>query len=1250
MNVFGKFEELLRIIFRTQSGSHNVTVEPSSSTSQSQTFTLPESSGATDTIVARASTDQGSDRLTNKDLDDATTRLSDGSNTASLDLTYTGSSTIELPDSAADRLVGRATTDTLENKTLNSPVVDGTITGTAIDTDLSNGASANTVPSSQAVVDAIDVVGGDLADHIADPTDAHAASAITNTPAGFIAATTVQGAIDELDSEKLSRSGQNSATTLVLEPGATVDTNAAGNIEIGGTNATTINVGRTGQTTVIKGDLQVDGTTTTVNSDTLDVTDPNITLNDGGNDASSEGAGLTVERTSTDGSLIYRDSSASKFAAGPLGSEVDLVSTTGTQTITGKTIDGDNNTIQDLPETAIKTNVTNANKFFTRDGSGVPESSAKAVPTGAVVGTTDSQTLTGKTIDGGEINDDSAPLTIDASTSGLTLDGSVSGTMVKDEDDLVSNSDTHLATQQSIKTYVDNAVSAGAGGTGAGEINYIENGNFNVNTDGWVLYKSSAAPPVISDTTGTTSPTELTLTRDTSTHVIEGAASGRISHTSTNENFVGVSYDFIIPSGQRAQTQKVELTYYSSTVALAGDISVYVVKDTTGAPTIEKLGTLGFGTSDSDINRYQFRGTFKALAGIADYRLVVQHDTLAGAWDLFIDSIVVGSKEATVAPGIGKDGNLLEFGTGENLSGWARFEGDNTNAPPIAYADTDPANPSTINLLKDSSTPIWNNYNKVVNFGNSFTDGVQSEFFLPRALESTLLAFDFDYYVSLNTARTTGDLKVIFIGEDDTVVYPSIRDLVLPASASSDILKYRATVALPTSQKWRVLLQSTTAVSTQTSIGFDGVYLGTRNGAQQGFDGIWKTYTDADFTVTSAASGFVLDYFEITPEKNTAGKWFAKGTARYTFTATTGNVNVNVLGMQPEGSISYDIGVRFGSAAASDSNRAIVTGSNTQFQVSSITTAVDEACISFYFPLAAKPTWVDFDPIATVYPTTDDLAVTPWQPYTPSNTQGFGTITSRLEWRYNFDALEIRGDFTTGTVSAVEAQIALPNSEIVSFKNSTDTVNVGWWHRDIGSATASGAVLATHGDSFVNFGTIDMAGTDNPLNEEIVTNMVGSSQRIALFASIPIDRGATQISPIGIQLATPTQYGLVQAESGTYTPTITNVSNVTGTITPSEAKYIYVNGVVSVAGTIDTTAVNANTFNELGISLPFPKTVATLNDINGVGNVRRASTYTNGGGIVGDTSTNDRARLQIFNGSANGASHTYYYSFSYVPD
>lgn len=44
----------------------------------------------------------------------------------------------------------------------------------------------------------------------------------------------------------------------------------------------------------------------------------------------------------------------------------------GTETLTGKTIDGDLNTVQDLPLTAIKTVGANTKRFLTRDASGVP--------------------------------------------------------------------------------------------------------------------------------------------------------------------------------------------------------------------------------------------------------------------------------------------------------------------------------------------------------------------------------------------------------------------------------------------------------------------------------------------------------------------------------------------------------------------------------------------------------------------------------------------------------------------------------------------------------------------------------------------------------------------------------------------------------------------------------------------------------------------------------------------------------------
>lgn len=54
----------------------------------------------------------------------------------------------------------------------------------------------------QAVLEELD---NGIADHLADTTAAHAASAIANTPAGAVAATTVQAAIDELDTEKVAK-------------------------------------------------------------------------------------------------------------------------------------------------------------------------------------------------------------------------------------------------------------------------------------------------------------------------------------------------------------------------------------------------------------------------------------------------------------------------------------------------------------------------------------------------------------------------------------------------------------------------------------------------------------------------------------------------------------------------------------------------------------------------------------------------------------------------------------------------------------------------------------------------------------------------------------------------------------------------------------------------------------------------------------------------------------------------------------
>lgn len=142
----------------------------------------------------------------------------------------------------------------------------------------------------------------------------------------------------------------------------------------------------------------------------------------------TEYARLVVKLTDvTDGT---EDAQVSLMAmiAGTLTDIGQLVGLTATQTLTNKTIDGDDNTVQDLPLTAIKTDVGNASKFLERDASGIPVN-GKSVPTGDVVGSSDSQTLTNKTLTSPVINTPVTTRTIEAHTAGDTLTAAESGSV-----------------------------------------------------------------------------------------------------------------------------------------------------------------------------------------------------------------------------------------------------------------------------------------------------------------------------------------------------------------------------------------------------------------------------------------------------------------------------------------------------------------------------------------------------------------------------------------------------------------------------------------------------------------------------------------------------------------------------------------------------------------------------------------------------------------------------------------------------
>ena len=119
---------------------------------------------------------------------------------------------------------------------------------------------------------------------------------------------TQKGAVDTAAGTYLQKDGSNSFT------GATLAV----------PNAFTINSNSGAGTVTIAGNLQVDGTTTTLNSTTLEIADKNIVLAKGSaNDAAADGAGITVD-SDTDKTFNFVD------ADDAFVSSIGLKGTTGT--------------------------------------------------------------------------------------------------------------------------------------------------------------------------------------------------------------------------------------------------------------------------------------------------------------------------------------------------------------------------------------------------------------------------------------------------------------------------------------------------------------------------------------------------------------------------------------------------------------------------------------------------------------------------------------------------------------------------------------------------------------------------------------------------------------------------------------------------------------------------------------------------------------------------------------------------------
>ncbi len=301
-----------------------------------------------------------------------------------------------------------------------------------------------------------------------------------------------------------------------------------------------------------------------------------------------------------DGQLYYNPSSGTVTATGFAGN-LSGNATTATQLANSRNIGGVSfNGGADI-------NLPGVNTAGTQDTSGNAATATKisSINNGDIVQLTTTQTLSGKTL--------TSPI----------LNTGISGTAIKDEDDLVSDSATHLATQQSIKAYVDASVTAqdldltSDSGTIAIDLDSQTldiAGGTGIDTTATGTTLTVDIDSTVATLSGNQTLTNKSLTNPTVTGTLNVGAS--ILYEGSTENDHSINLSATDPTGTRV----ILLPDVTGTVSLVGATETLVNKtlttpnigtpsagvltNTTGYPgdsSLVTVGTIGTGTWNGSV-------------------------------------------------------------------------------------------------------------------------------------------------------------------------------------------------------------------------------------------------------------------------------------------------------------------------------------------------------------------------------------------------------------------------------------------------------------------------------------------------------------------------------------------------------------------------------------------------------------------------------------------------------------------------